>query len=735
MKKLSVLLVAVAVALSASAGVSKLVKSNVNAHEAKAKSELRHQNLNLRGGEAFQGMQLQAFDATARPKTNHALKNGNTLFWDFEDEASVNDWTVWDEDGDGYSWEWTYSEEGGIKTHSGYGCMASASYINDLGPLYPQNWLVSPWIELGGTLGFYACGQDPSYAAEVFTVYVFVNGDYIQISEDITATGRMKAYSFDLSAFEGQEGCVCIVHYNVTDMFRLNVDDITIGEFEPEPEPELPTAITEIPEGCQVYTYSRNSACVYVSWLGIGETTTDGKINVAFDMTNGDVYVQNPSWWHDSFGTWVKGTYDWMTGIITIPTGQYLTYYDDYGYGIVLGWGSTYVYEEEGEYYLGYELDDRTTEIQLMIDDDCLYLLGCAGDVYAEFPESYNATGLMTYYSDDLSMTSLEFANRDEYGYALPWGRILNIVPAVPADPTADDWYDCGDESGYSRFYFTLPNTDVDGNPIDLEHISYSLYIDNGNGPELFHFTGEDYYFDLNPDEDITEVDYALFSNAVDFSASGVYMYGTNMEGYEPLFTENIGVQAFYTVDGIKNASKIAWLYETPEPEDPHMTGYWLVMVQADGTEDYLELQMGTNGDFVNLVDVTYPTFMNIGNFYFLIDGVAYGAAEEGTAAYLGDADENPLTEGNNTYFVENGYSYVLGIHLIMDENTGDLVGYSAYAARGGAVDVEEMNAGKTVASERYFNVAGQEMAQPEGLTIKVTTYTDGTTSTVKVVK
>ena len=50
-------------------------------------------------------------------------------------------------------------------------------------------------------------------------------------------------------------------------------------------------------------------------------------------------------------------------------------------------------------------------------------------------------------------------------------------------------------------------------------------------------------------------------------------------------------------------------------------------------------------------------------------------------------------------------------------------------------VDVEELLAGKTVAGVRYFNVAGQEMAQPSGLTIMVTTYTDGTTSTVKVVK
>ena len=50
-------------------------------------------------------------------------------------------------------------------------------------------------------------------------------------------------------------------------------------------------------------------------------------------------------------------------------------------------------------------------------------------------------------------------------------------------------------------------------------------------------------------------------------------------------------------------------------------------------------------------------------------------------------------------------------------------------------VDVEELFAGKTVANVRYFNLAGQEMQQANGLTIMVTTFTDGTTSSVKVVK
>ena len=622
MKKLSVLLVAVAVALSASAGVNHKLVNNVktSVKEVKAMAGQR-QTMTIKKGDVnvLPGIALKAFDVTARPTTNHAIKSGETLFWDFEDEAQANDWTVLDEDGDGYCWEYMYNEEGTLKTHSGFGCMASASYDN---PTYtaltPNNWLVSPWIELGGTFGFYACGQDPSYASEVFGIYLYVNMEWTCLAE-YTATGTMKAYSVDLSEYEGNEGCLAIVHENVTDMFRLNVDDITIGEFEPEPEPETPTVITEIPEGCQIYTYYRNSATIYSSIFGIGGGETDGKFTVAFDLTNGDVYIQNPVWYYDSYNTWVKGTYDWMTGIITIPTGQYLTWNDSYQYGIVLGMGSTYVYEDgvdeetgEPNYYLGTELDERATEIQFMIDDDTIYLLNTEGDINAEFPENYNAYGLYCYYSDDQSFTTIEFANRDEYGYAEPFGYMVDLKPAVPANPTADEWYDCGDESGFSRFYFTLPTTDVDGNMIDPEYLSYSVYVDNGNGPEVFTFDAATYSYDLT--EDLTEIPYSIYGGGYDFRNGYVYFYRTNAEGFDPLFTQNIGIQAHYTVDGVKNSSDIVWLYD-----------------------------------------------------------------------------------------VESG--------------------------------VNEMNADKAVASVRYYNVAGQQIAQPSGMTIKVTTYTDGTTSAVKVVK
>ena len=574
MKKLSVLFVALAVALSASAGIKLAQSGKVSTKDLKAKAMERVTNKVLRGGEAVKGMDIM--DLQARPTMN-ALR-GEAITWDFE--AGAEGWTCVDNDGDGHNWQFfdnTGVETGRMTPHSGECLMSSASYDNDTETaLTPDNWLISPTVTFNKYVKFWAAGQDAGYAAEVFGLYVCVGdpsdlSNFVQVGTDKTASGVYKEYAFDLSEFEGQTGCFAIRHYNVTDMFWLNIDDVSVTDEEPLPEPESPTVITEIPEGCDVYTYFRNSGTIYSGFFGISGGVTDGKFTVAFDMTNGDVYIQNPMWYFDGSNSWVKGTYDWTTGIITIPTGQYLSWYEDYQYGVVLGLGSTYVYQdvdpETGEegYYLGTEIDEETTEISFMIDDDCIYLLDGEGNINAEFPDNFNATGMYGYYSDDLSFTSLEFPNVDENGYAKPFGQIVNAVPAVPADPIVSEnideaWYDCGDESGYSRFYFTLPTTDVDGNMIDPELLSYSIFTDDD---QLFTFPAEDYTYDLS--EDITEVPYWLYSDAVDFNKGYVYMYRTNAEGFEPLFEHRIGIQVYYTVESpetkapVRNESNIVY--------------------------------------------------------------------------------------------------------------------------------------------------------------------------------
>ena len=140
MKKLFVLLLAAAVAVGASAGVNnKLI--NKETAKVNLKKNVERVQVKKGGATAFNTIALNAFDVNARPTNNHAIKDGDCLVWDFEDEAQLNDWVVLDEDGDGYTWEYTTGD--GIKAHSGYGVVASASYDNNFGVLYPDNWLVS----------------------------------------------------------------------------------------------------------------------------------------------------------------------------------------------------------------------------------------------------------------------------------------------------------------------------------------------------------------------------------------------------------------------------------------------------------------------------------------------------------------------------------------------------------------------------------------------------------------
>ncbi|MBP5392555.1 MAG: C10 family peptidase [Bacteroidaceae bacterium] len=116
---------------------------------------------------------------------------------DFEDGSAPESWENIDLDGDGYDWilrEENDNDSNGNPYYNGTYAISSASFINDLGPLTPDNWLIIPNIELGGTLTLVARGQDPSYAAEVFGVYVatesyqgFPAGEWVEVATDETS--------------------------------------------------------------------------------------------------------------------------------------------------------------------------------------------------------------------------------------------------------------------------------------------------------------------------------------------------------------------------------------------------------------------------------------------------------------------------------------------------------------------------------------------------------------------
>ena len=362
--------------------------------------------------------------------------------------------------------------------------------------------------------------------------------------------------------------------------------------------------ITEQPEGT-VVTYMRGGEFMMVSLYGYDTDAQTGRVKIVYADDGQTVYIKDPLCYGEGVGAWVQGQLSEDGLTISVPLGQYVSYNEEYNYGLILAWGSTVVYDLGDDFYwVDFYADESVEEVTYAIDPDnrTITMVGSEGDMTQDFPYNFEATGLAGIWSDDGSIATIEWGST--------WTMLSDAVPAVPADPEALEFFDCGSEEGYTRFDFNINLFDVDGNPLDPDGLTYSIFTDED---ELFTFDYETYGLNNGFDTDMTEIPYGY--SGYDFYLRRVYFYRTNT-GDNPMFTWRIGIQLNYTIDGVTNKSNIV----------------------------YLEV---------------YP---------------------HDTA-------------------------------------------------------VNEVSSGKNVTAVRYFNMAGQEMAQPNGLTIQVTTYSDGTTSAVKVIK
>lgn len=183
-------------------------------------------------------------------------------------ESGRGDWTVIDNDHDGFTWELGATLGGIWGTHSGDECILSGSYDNDNGvALTPDNWLVSSQIQLPTTatdfvLSWYDAAQDPDYAGEHYSVYIATSNTvsaFTATTAVFTTTLTTDAWtkrSVDLSAYAGQNIYVAFRHHNCTDMFYMKLDDIRVGG------PEAPTVSINVPAMAESGTVVDLSASV-----------------------------------------------------------------------------------------------------------------------------------------------------------------------------------------------------------------------------------------------------------------------------------------------------------------------------------------------------------------------------------------------------------------------------------------------------------------------------------------
>ena len=157
----------------------------------------------------------------------------------FESQEDADAWTFVDQDGDGFNWKYinntTQPEGESYSAYEGDGLIASASWDADGGALNPDNWAISPAIDLTAaekaSVSIWAVGQDSDYCEENFAIYAGETADpdaMTKVSDDFVATGLYTNYVADLSAFAGKTVYVAVRHYDCTDQFELNVDAVEV---------------------------------------------------------------------------------------------------------------------------------------------------------------------------------------------------------------------------------------------------------------------------------------------------------------------------------------------------------------------------------------------------------------------------------------------------------------------------------------------------------------------------
>jgi len=169
------------------------------------------------------------------------------IFQDDFNDLDISDWTIFDEDGDGFEWSAVQIQDtNGLPV--GTPVLRSASWTGGppATPLNPNNYAFSPAIDLTNetgntiTLSWVVTAADAGYSNEFYTVYVSNGntvadalGASVNFSEFVTDNGpggldNPYTKTLDLTSLAGSVVYVAFRHHNVTDQFTIEIDDVTV---------------------------------------------------------------------------------------------------------------------------------------------------------------------------------------------------------------------------------------------------------------------------------------------------------------------------------------------------------------------------------------------------------------------------------------------------------------------------------------------------------------------------
>lgn len=187
-------------------------------------------------------------------------------------------WSLNDVDADGNNWAQVDYE-----AHSGTYAANSASYDNALGVLYPDNYLITPQFTINAAnleLTYWVIAVDGDWPEENYDVLVSTTGtaltDFTSVFNE-TLTANDSTYQervISLAGYNGQNIYIAFRHHDVSNMFSMNIDDLTIQ------------ASTGIEENTPVVSVYPNPAENYTTIV------FDGQANLTIsDMSGRTIYA------------------------------------------------------------------------------------------------------------------------------------------------------------------------------------------------------------------------------------------------------------------------------------------------------------------------------------------------------------------------------------------------------------------------------------------------------------
>lgn len=153
-------------------------------------------------------------------------------------------WQLDDLDGDGYDWYWREY----LPIYGGYKCLVSRSYNTADGALTPDNWVISYPIDLTSfstsdniQLSWKVRGEYSALSHEYYSVYAATNNQISaftsspvvtsEYADAVGGTGTFVTRSMDLSSLAGNMIHIAFRHYNSSNQYSINIDEVTINNF------------------------------------------------------------------------------------------------------------------------------------------------------------------------------------------------------------------------------------------------------------------------------------------------------------------------------------------------------------------------------------------------------------------------------------------------------------------------------------------------------------------------